>query len=175
MASETFERVRAAGYQGRFADIPMQIKPGDRPPELESKVRATLAAAALGLQDRTKGEALLREAVSLDEKAPAPKIALARQLLNSNAGEAECHSCIKSKNHSKTNPETNSQENAGGESFSKTGDKTQVDLPPEQTSGLVDAMQKLSGVKGIGFVELERSDIVRHRLVQNIVNAYERK
>ena len=35
-------------------------------------------------------------------------------------------------------------------------------------------MQKLSGVKGIGFVELERSDIVRHRLVQNIVNAYER-
>ena len=47
---------------------------------------------------------------------------------NSNtAAEAECHSCIKSKNHSKTNPETNSQENSGGERFSKTGGKTEVE------------------------------------------------
>ena len=55
-----------------------------------------------------------------------------------------------------------------------TGDATQVDLPEEQSSGLVDALDKLRGVKGIGVVELERADIVRHRLVQNIVNAYER-
>lgn len=55
-----------------------------------------------------------------------------------------------------------------------TGDVTQVDLPADVDSGLVDAMDKLKGIKGIGMVELERGDIVRHRLVQNIVNAYER-
>jgi phosphate starvation-inducible PhoH-like protein len=56
-----------------------------------------------------------------------------------------------------------------------TGDVTQVDLPDKERSGLVDAMQKLRGIKGIATIELERSDIVRHRLVQNIVNAYERQ
>ena len=56
-----------------------------------------------------------------------------------------------------------------------TGDTSQVDLPEEQESGLTDALRKLRGIKGIGVVELERSDIVRHRLVQNIVNAYERR
>jgi phosphate starvation-inducible PhoH-like protein len=56
-----------------------------------------------------------------------------------------------------------------------TGDTSQVDLPEEQRSGLVDAVEKLRGIKGIGLVELERGDIVRHRLVQNIVNAYERR
>jgi phosphate starvation-inducible PhoH-like protein len=55
-----------------------------------------------------------------------------------------------------------------------TGVVTQVDLPEEQESGLVDALNKLRGIKGVGVVELERGDIVRHRLVQNIVNAYER-
>lgn len=56
-----------------------------------------------------------------------------------------------------------------------TGDVSQVDLPTNQQSGLVDAMEKLKGIKGIATVELERGDIVRHRLVQNIVNAYERQ
>jgi phosphate starvation-inducible PhoH-like protein len=55
-----------------------------------------------------------------------------------------------------------------------TGDATQVDLPSGTRSGLVDAMEKLKGIKGIAMVTLDRSDIVRHRLVQNIVNAYER-
>ena len=49
-----------------------------------------------------------------------------------------------------------------------------IDLPGNVESGLVDAMSKLKGIKGIATVELERGDIVRHRLVQNIVNAYER-
>lgn len=53
-----------------------------------------------------------------------------------------------------------------------TGDISQVDLPEGQPSGLIDAVRKLRGIKGIGFAELEREDIVRHRLVQNIVNAY---
>ena len=53
-----------------------------------------------------------------------------------------------------------------------TGDITQVDLEPGQSSGLVDAIRRLKGVKGIGFVELGKADIVRHRLVQNIVQAY---
>jgi phosphate starvation-inducible PhoH-like protein len=55
-----------------------------------------------------------------------------------------------------------------------TGDVSQVDLPDGTRSGLVDAVDKLRGIKGIGLVELEKADIVRHRLVQNIVNAYER-
>jgi len=56
-----------------------------------------------------------------------------------------------------------------------TGDVTQIDLPEEQQSGLIDALDKLKGIKNIATVALERSDIVRHRLVQNIVNAYERR
>jgi phosphate starvation-inducible PhoH-like protein len=55
-----------------------------------------------------------------------------------------------------------------------TGDTSQVDLPEGTRSGLVDASEKLRGIKGIAMIELERGDIVRHRLVQNIVNAYER-
>jgi phosphate starvation-inducible PhoH-like protein len=55
-----------------------------------------------------------------------------------------------------------------------TGDATQIDLPPDTPSGLVDALDKLRGIKGVAQIQLERSDIVRHRLVQNIVNAYER-
>ena len=56
-----------------------------------------------------------------------------------------------------------------------TGDTSQVDLPEGSRSGLEDAVDKLRGIKGIATVELERGDIVRHRLVQNIVNAYERQ
>jgi phosphate starvation-inducible PhoH-like protein len=55
-----------------------------------------------------------------------------------------------------------------------TGDTSQVDLPEATKSGLVDATEKLRGIKGIAQVELLRGDIVRHRLVQNIVDAYER-
>lgn len=55
-----------------------------------------------------------------------------------------------------------------------TGDASQVDLPRSERSGLTDAMNRLRGIKGIGMIELERGDIVRHRLVQSIVNAYER-
>jgi len=55
-----------------------------------------------------------------------------------------------------------------------TGDTSQVDLPEGTRSGLADAVDKLSGIKGIARVQLERADIVRHRLVTNIVNAYER-
>ncbi len=54
-----------------------------------------------------------------------------------------------------------------------TGDPTQVDLDDDQVSGLVDARRKLSGIKGIGFVDLGREDIVRHPLVQNVVEAYQ--
>jgi phosphate starvation-inducible PhoH-like protein len=53
-----------------------------------------------------------------------------------------------------------------------TGDVTQVDLEKGQMSGLVDAVRRLKGIKGIGFVQLDKSDIVRHRLVQNVVQAY---
>src|SRR5205823_6761169 len=52
--------------QGKFADIAAQIKPGNRAPELESKVRVILSMAAAGLRDPVQTEALLREAISLD-------------------------------------------------------------------------------------------------------------
>ena len=55
-----------------------------------------------------------------------------------------------------------------------TGDVTQIDLPPTATSGLVQALQILKGVKGIGKVEFEKKDIVRHKLVQRIVEAYDK-
>lgn len=55
-----------------------------------------------------------------------------------------------------------------------TGDMTQIDLPPSQTSGLIQAMKILKGVKGISFVELGKRDIVRHKLVERIVDAYEK-
>jgi phosphate starvation-inducible PhoH-like protein len=53
-----------------------------------------------------------------------------------------------------------------------TGDDSQVDLPDGTISGLVDARRRLAGIKGLTFVSLDRQDIVRHRLVQNIVLAY---
>ena len=55
-----------------------------------------------------------------------------------------------------------------------TGDMTQIDLPSSQTSGLVQALRILKGVKGISFVELNKKDIVRHKLVTQIVEAYEK-
>ena len=55
-----------------------------------------------------------------------------------------------------------------------TGDVTQIDLPRSTQSGLVQALKILDGVPGVGLVEFGRKDIVRHSLVQRIVEAYER-
>lgn len=55
-----------------------------------------------------------------------------------------------------------------------TGDYTQIDLPSSQRSGLIDAMHILKGIKGIAFIAMDKSDIVRHKLVTRIVEAYER-
>lgn len=55
-----------------------------------------------------------------------------------------------------------------------TGDVTQIDLPPTATSGLIQAMQILKNVNGIGKVEFTKKDIVRHKLVQRIVEAYDK-
>ncbi len=55
-----------------------------------------------------------------------------------------------------------------------TGDVTQIDLPGAQASGLVNSLEVLKGVEGISFIELTAKDIVRHRLVTRVVQAYER-
>ncbi len=55
-----------------------------------------------------------------------------------------------------------------------TGDMTQIDLPKERTSGLVHAIRVLDGVEGISIVRLTHKDVVRHELVQRIIQAYER-
>ena len=56
-----------------------------------------------------------------------------------------------------------------------TGDITQIDLERGQKSGMIEAIEILRRIKGIGCVELNQKDIVRHRLVQNIVQAYKKK
>ena len=55
-----------------------------------------------------------------------------------------------------------------------TGDITQIDLPPSQMSGLIHAMQVLKRIPGIAQIEFNKKDIVRHKLVQRIVEAYEK-
>ena len=54
-----------------------------------------------------------------------------------------------------------------------SGDPTQVDLPPRTQSGLVDALHRLKKIEGVAVTRLTASDIVRHKLVQDIVEAYE--
>ena len=59
--------------------------------------------------------------------------------------------------------------------FVITGDITQIDLPRNQNSGLVQAMKILHNIKGIDFITLDIRDVVRHKLVTRIINAYEKK
>ena len=56
-----------------------------------------------------------------------------------------------------------------------TGDMTQIDLPSSQKSGLRDALEVLHNIKGIAKIEFDKGDIVRHRLVQRIVEAYDKR
>jgi phosphate starvation-inducible PhoH-like protein len=58
--------------------------------------------------------------------------------------------------------------------FIVTGDITQIDLPERQLSGLLKALELLRGIKGLSVIEFDKGDIVRHRLVKHIVNAYEK-
>lgn len=55
-----------------------------------------------------------------------------------------------------------------------TGDRSQVDLPSNQKSGLIHALEVLKDVHGIGFVELDEKDVVRHKLVKEIIKAYKK-
>jgi phosphate starvation-inducible PhoH-like protein len=55
-----------------------------------------------------------------------------------------------------------------------TGDITQIDLPQKSLSGLVEIQKVLKGVEGISFVYLEKTDVVRHKLVKDIIDAYEK-
>ncbi len=56
-----------------------------------------------------------------------------------------------------------------------TGDTTQIDLPKKVESGLLEAPKLLAGIQGISFVYLDKSDVVRHRLVRDIIDAYEKR
>ena len=55
-----------------------------------------------------------------------------------------------------------------------TGDPTQIDLPSKRSSGILEAREALSGVPGIGVMNLSKEDVVRHPLVQRVIEAYER-
>ena len=54
------------------------------------------------------------------------------------------------------------------------GDITQIDLPTDKVSGLKHAVEVLTGIEGIGIINFNHSDVVRHKIVQNIVEAYEK-
>jgi len=54
-----------------------------------------------------------------------------------------------------------------------TGDRSQIDLPGNQKSGLTEALEILKNIEGIGFVELTSKDVMRHKLVERVINAYE--
>jgi phosphate starvation-inducible protein PhoH and related proteins len=56
-----------------------------------------------------------------------------------------------------------------------TGDRSQIDLPKSQRSGLIDAIDTLKKIKDIGFIELTKTDVMRHKLVGKIIGAYEKK
>jgi phosphate starvation-inducible protein PhoH and related proteins len=56
-----------------------------------------------------------------------------------------------------------------------TGDITQIDLPRKSQSGLIHALKILNKIKSISVIEFDKKDIVRHRLVRDIVDAYEKK
>ncbi|HCP09298.1 MAG TPA: phosphate starvation-inducible protein PhoH, partial [Thermodesulfobacterium commune] len=56
-----------------------------------------------------------------------------------------------------------------------TGDVTQIDLPDPKKSGLLEAMEVLEGIEGISFIYFTKSDVVRHPIVQRIIEAYEKK
>ncbi|HEY8938524.1 MAG TPA: PhoH family protein [Cyclobacteriaceae bacterium] len=56
-----------------------------------------------------------------------------------------------------------------------TGDASQIDLPSRQSSGLKEAIRILKNVKGIGFIELNEKDVVRHKLVRDIIEAYNKE
>ena len=58
--------------------------------------------------------------------------------------------------------------------FIITGDPTQIDLPKRQPSGLIQALNVLEGVKGIGFVTFDENDVIRHKLVKPIIGAYKK-
>ncbi len=58
--------------------------------------------------------------------------------------------------------------------FVITGDMTQVDLPPKQKSGLIQANNYLEGVKGIAFVHMKGTDVIRHKLVRRIIDRYQK-
>ncbi|MCX6273388.1 MAG: PhoH family protein, partial [Bacteroidetes bacterium] len=59
--------------------------------------------------------------------------------------------------------------------FMVTGDITQIDLPRNQASGLIQAMHLLKGIEGIDIILLDESDVIRHKLVTRIIRAYEEK
>ena len=56
--------------------------------------------------------------------------------------------------------------------FIITGDETQIDLPPKQPSGLLEALKVLKGIKEISIVKLDEKDVIRHELVKKIITAY---
>src|SRR4029077_2178346 len=75
--------------QGKFTDVFDLIRPGERAPALESKLRTALGTAAAGMADRTKAEAMFRDAMRLDPDAVQPKVQLAQLLSRQDPDEAD--------------------------------------------------------------------------------------
>ena len=61
-----------------------------------------------------------------------------------------------------------------GSKFIITGDSTQIDLPKHVKSGLLQSVALLEKIKGVATIKLDKRDVVRHRLVENIIDSYEK-
>ena len=62
-----------------------------------------------------------------------------------------------------------------GAKFLVTGDASQIDLPAKQPSGLLQAVRLLKNVEGIEVIELDNTDVIRHKLVKSIIEKYDHK
>lgn len=144
-------------------------KLGFLPGDLQAKVNPYLRPLFDALGDMM-GFAQMRKFMELDIIEVAPLAFMRGRTLN------ECAViCDEAQNTSTIQMLMMLTRLGNGSKMIITGDITQTDLPAGQKSGLLEAIRTLGNVKGIGITELNQADIVRHRLVQDIVSAYKEK
>jgi len=144
-------------------------KLGFLPGDIEAKVNPYLRPLFDSLEDMMEF-AQMRKLAEMDIVEVIPLAFMRGRTLN----EA-CIICDEAQNTTPTQMLMFLTRMGRGSKMIITGDITQTDLERGQKSGMLDAMETLAGTKGISLIGLDDTDIVRHNLVQNIVQAYEAK
>jgi phosphate starvation-inducible PhoH-like protein len=144
-------------------------KLGFLPGDIQAKVNPYLRPLFDGLEDMMEFSQM-RKLMEMDIIEVIPLAFMRGRTLN----EA-CIICDEAQNTSATQMLMFLTRMGRGSKMIITGDVTQVDLDKGQKSGMLDAMETLAGTEGISLIGLDDTDIVRHNLVQNIVQAYEAK